>query len=202
VDIKATPKRGTVRDNILRTALHLFTTRGYFNTSVHDIQGQAGVSIGSIYNHFGGKEGIARALYVDLVERMNAFVDVAFEADPDTHNRCKALVRGLFELTESDPETVNFVLNAKHKEFLPEEPPICSSEPFVRMREILHGGIEAGEIKSMDPMVVASCVYGPALRMISLRLDGLIDEPLPSFTDAIWEASWRAVNNKELEQIA
>ena len=199
MDIKATETGGTVRNNIMRTALKLFTTRGYFNSSVHDIQGEAGVSIGSIYNHFGGKEGIAKALYVDLIARLNAFVDVALEGNLDTHARCKAIVRGLFELTESNPETISFVLNAKHKEFLPEEPPICSSKPFVRMRELLHDGMKAGEIKAMDLMVAASCAYGPALRMISLRLDGLIDEPLPSFTNTVWESSWRSVCNDQVE---
>lgn len=32
------------------------------NTSIHDIQMDAGVSIGSIFNYFGGTEGIAKAL--------------------------------------------------------------------------------------------------------------------------------------------
>ena len=48
-----------MRQYILDTALRLSTRDGYFDTSVHDVQRVAGVSIGSIYNHFGGKEGIA-----------------------------------------------------------------------------------------------------------------------------------------------
>lgn len=200
MDIKRTPRTRTVRDDILGAALHLFTTRGYFNTSVQDIQADAAVSIGSIYNHFGGKEGVARALYVDIVGRMNELVDVAIEGNTGTSERCTALVKTLFELTESDPETMRFVLNAKHQEFLPDERPICSSEPFVRMRDLLQQGMDNGEIRSMDLMVAAACVYGPALRMISLRLDGLIKQPLPSLADAICETSWRSVRDDSLER--
>jgi AcrR family transcriptional regulator len=173
----------------------LFTQGGYFNTSVHDIQRTAHVSIGSIYNHFGGKEGIAKALYADLLERMDAFVAAATEGCTDTYSRCRALIRGLFELSEADPEMISFVLNAKHREFLPDEPPICSSEPFVRMRSLIQQGMHVGDVRPMDLMVAASCAYGPALRMISLRLDGLIDEPLPIYADNVWESAWRSIRN-------
>lgn len=192
---KASPERRGVRDIILETALHLFTSRGYFNTSVHDIQAMAGVSIGSIYNHFGGKEGVARALYTELLERVNALVDAAVDAGPDAPSRWRELVHRLFELTERDPRMMGFVLNARHREFLPDEPPICSSEPFTRMRDIIRDGMDAGELRAMDPMVAASCAFGPALRMISLRLDGLVEQPLPDYTDAVCAATWRAIED-------
>lgn len=182
-----------IRDRILRTALHLFTERGYFNTSVHDIQRDAAVSIGSIYNHFGGKEGVAKALYIELVEYMNTFVAQAANLHNDTYGRCRAVVAGLFQLTEDDPEMIGFVLNARHREFLPDEPPICSSEPFVQMREFVLQGMQTGEVRRMDPMIAASVAYGAALRMISLRLDGIVSTPLPELTDSVWEASWQAI---------
>lgn len=160
---------------------------------MHDIQGEAGVSIGSIYNHFGGKEGIARALYDQLRDRMAVLVDEAVVANQDTFGRGRALVRRLFELTEDDPEVIDFVLNARHREFLPEEPPICSSAPFVRMRDVVREGMDHGEIRSMDPLVASSCAYGPALRMISMRLDGLIKKPLPPYVDVVWDAAWRSI---------
>ncbi|MCK5647871.1 MAG: TetR/AcrR family transcriptional regulator, partial [Gammaproteobacteria bacterium] len=60
---------------ILTAALDLFVDNGYHNVSVHDVQKQANVSIGSIYNHFGGKEGIAKALYKHLLNEMNEMID-------------------------------------------------------------------------------------------------------------------------------
>ncbi|MES9894081.1 MAG: TetR/AcrR family transcriptional regulator, partial [Candidatus Thiodiazotropha endolucinida] len=56
---KITPANAPVDCRILSTALDLFVERGFHNVSIHDIQKQANVSIGSIYNHFGGKEGVA-----------------------------------------------------------------------------------------------------------------------------------------------
>ena len=67
-------KRQNTKDRqgtILSVALKLFTERGYFNTSVHDIQKQAKVSIGSIYHHFGNKEAIAKAIFTHIESSMN-----------------------------------------------------------------------------------------------------------------------------------
>ena len=59
---------------VMQAAIHLFTKQGYFNTSVPDIVRESGVSTGSIYHHFGDKEGIAKTLFKMLVARMeNAF---------------------------------------------------------------------------------------------------------------------------------
>ena len=191
------PKTSTspLRAQILDASLHLFSGKGYFNTSIHDIQQTADVSMGTIYNHFAGKEAIARALYDDLLLRMDAMVDDAVSTNPDSYSQARHIVASLFSLTEAEPETVSFILNARHREFLFDEPGICSSRPFAKMRDIILSGIERGEVRQLDPWVAASMAFGPALRMISLRLDGMIPTPLPEVLDALWEASWSALKN-------
>ena len=49
----------------MKTALRLFTLQGYSATTIEDIKLQSEVSVGVIYHHFGSKEGIAGALYVE-----------------------------------------------------------------------------------------------------------------------------------------
>src|SRR5438067_10900122 len=56
------------RQVILDAALGLFTTRGLRATSVEDIRSASGASNGSLYHHFGSKEGIAAALYAAAIE--------------------------------------------------------------------------------------------------------------------------------------
>ncbi|MGA7980372.1 MAG: TetR/AcrR family transcriptional regulator [Chromatiaceae bacterium] len=182
-----------MRGHILDTALRLFTRYGYFNTSIHDIQRDAGISIGSIYNHFGGKEGVAKALYHELLERMAALVDEVTALNDTAYGRGRAAVMYLFELTEQDPVSMRFILDAKHREFLPDEPPICSAKPFVKLRDIVSQGVAAGEIRDMDPWVASAVTFGPALRMIGLRLDGVLPCSLDEYADSVWESAWLAV---------
>ncbi|CAM4446516.1 TetR/AcrR family transcriptional regulator [Paenibacillus tarimensis] len=55
------------RQMILNTAARVFAERGYHNTSVKDIVGEAGVSVGSFYFYFKGKEELFVELYKSIV---------------------------------------------------------------------------------------------------------------------------------------
>jgi AcrR family transcriptional regulator len=51
------------RDAVLREAERLFMERGYADTTVAAIAGEAGVSVETVYKAFGGKAGLVRAIY-------------------------------------------------------------------------------------------------------------------------------------------
>ncbi len=177
---------------ILHAALALFVARGFHNVSVHDIQRRAGVSIGSIYNHFGGKEGIARALYEQVLQQMEALVTEAL-AGGDLRAAHRALVARLFEWTETRPDLMAYVFQARHREFLPDTPPICSAAPFRRLRDRVAQAMARGELRRGDPWVVTSTLFGNAIRLVQLRLDGLVDTPLPARAEETVALAWRAV---------
>lgn len=184
---------GQIREKIIAAALQLFTQRGYFNTSMPDMARTAQVSVGSIYHHFKDKEDVARALYLGLMEGLqDELTRIALE-NATAHDRCRAVMAMLLDLTESNREAMDFMLYAKHREFLPTELPVCSSRPFETMREFVRDGMERGEIRQMDVMVATSCLFGGAIRLITARLDGVLAEPLPDRLDAVWECAWRGV---------
>lgn len=181
------------REVILDTALYLFTKHGYFNTSVHDIQKQAKVSIGSIYHHFNNKEAIAKALFDSLAQKMtDAFTNI-IQIHQTAHDRCKAVVSYLFEITEKEPSAMQYMLYAKHREFMPKEKPVCSSKPFEMMKHMVIEGMESGEIREMDPNIAATSVFGGPIRLIYLRLDKVLKEDLTCCLDESWNCSWKAV---------
>lgn len=187
------PHAGSRHIQTLRVALRLFVKNGFFNTSIQELCSQAEVSIGFFYNHFSDKEGIARELYRHLLARMNVLLDDIEERHMGNRDRCEAVLRMLFGLAEAEPEAMGFVVNARHREFLPEEPAICSASAFARMRGFVFAGITEGEIREMEPMVAASLMYGSAIRMICLRLDGLVDTPIEPLFDALWAGVWRSL---------
>ncbi|MDY0191168.1 MAG: TetR/AcrR family transcriptional regulator [Desulfuromonas sp.] len=182
-----------LREIILSTALHLFTAKGYFNTSVHDIKRQAGISIGAVYHHFKSKEDIAKAIYEHLLELMTNSMDQIVQNNPTTQARCKAVMAHLFDMTETHPDEMSFMLHAKHKEFMPSAIPICSSRPLTMMREMVAQGIADGEIRDMEITLATTCLFGGMFRMINLRLDGVIQTPLPDQLEALWECGWTGV---------
>jgi len=184
---------GDTQEQILSATLSLFTEQGYFNTSVHDIARESAVSIGSIYHHFKDKEGVARALYNDTLERMTSELANIKNNHNSAHDRCHAVIELLFTITEHEPDIMEFMLYSKHREFLPNERPVCSSRPFEIMREFVQDGMNSGEIQNMDLMVASTCLFGGAIRMITSSMDGLLKRSLSSYLDEMWICSWRAV---------
>jgi len=185
------------RDRVLATALRLFTRKGYFSTSMRDITRESAVSTGSVYHYFKDKEGVAAALYQSMIERMRDALQQIDSEHGTAHDRCRAIIALLFRLTEEEPEVMHYMLYTRHVEFLPQERPVCSSEPFELMRAMVQAGIEAGEIEAMDVLVASTCLFGGAIRMITSRLDGIVDKPLDEYLDEVWACSWRAVASGE-----
>lgn len=181
------------RQRVLDAALVLFSERGYFNTAVPDLVERSGVSTGSIYHHFGDKQGVARALYTHLLEGMDASLAAVCAQYATAHDQARGVIALLFEQAEREPLATAFMLSTRHREFMPEEPPICSSQPFNRMRDILAQGMGRGEVRQGDALVLAAALFGGPLRLIQLRLDRILPGPLSGYLDEAWDAAWRSV---------
>ncbi len=54
------------RQQIVAKSLQLFSVKGYFNTSISDILEATHITKGGLYGHFGSKEDIWKAVYVEV----------------------------------------------------------------------------------------------------------------------------------------
>ncbi len=166
---------------ILTAALTLFVANGYHKVSIHQIQKLASVSIGSIYNHFGGKDGIAKSLFDHIVNEIDELVDDVTNQFDSPLIQIKEIIRQLFGHTESHSNIIAFAFHAKHPEFLQEEALICKTAPFIKIRDIVEAAMEQDELRRTNTWVATSTIFGGMIRMIQLRLDGVIEEPLPEY---------------------
>lgn len=62
---RGTRTPSTARESLVAAARELFTQQGYEATSVVEITQRAGISVGSLYYHFGGKAEIFLAMHDD-----------------------------------------------------------------------------------------------------------------------------------------
>ncbi|MGE4579736.1 MAG: TetR/AcrR family transcriptional regulator [Desulfuromonadales bacterium] len=184
----------TTRSLILDTALGLFSRNGYFNTSVQDIRKEADISIGSIYHHFASKEAIAKAIHHDLLTQMEEAMRNILAAHTSAYERCRAAVALLFSMADSQPAAMEFILNARHRDFMSDGVPICSSSPFALMKQMVQEGMDNGEIAIMDPIVAVTSLFGGPMRMVYLYLDGLIQDKVSGYFEPVWQCSWKSVS--------
>jgi len=178
---------------VLTAALDLFVDKGYHNVSIHEVQKQAEVSIGSIYKHFGGKEGIAQALYKHILNEVDELIDAVIKDIHDPIEQLEEIIRQLFEHTETHRKIISFIFHSKHADYLADQPLICDAAPFVKIRFIVSQAIENGDIKDIDVSVATSIIFGGAIRMIQLRLDGAIEKPLINYIDLLMSSLWGGI---------
>ncbi len=190
---KNAPRGEGLRTQVLDTALLLFSRRGYFNTSIHDICREAGVSIGAVYHHFANKETLARALFGDMLAGMEAALGDILDRHATCHKRCDAIIAFLFATAGQSPDTMRYLLDARHHEFMPEAKPLGSSRPYALMRQCIEGGIRSGAVRPLDPQVAVEAAFGAALRLIQQHLDGVLEQPLPHYLAQTQECAWRAI---------
>lgn len=65
MDDRALSRGEATRDEIVGASHELFLKHGYHGTSVRQIAGAAGITLGAIYNHFSGKEEIFQAVFLE-----------------------------------------------------------------------------------------------------------------------------------------
>jgi AcrR family transcriptional regulator len=190
---KATDRQGAAQQEILDACLRLFSARGYFSTSMQDIRQEAGVSIGAIYHYFKNKEEIAAALYDSLLEQITQRTAHYFTTEETFEAACRGLLSYFFVMAEERPEVLQFLLYARHREFLPDKMPICTARPFELVLEAGKRAMAGGEVRQMHPVVLATTVFGSPLRLILLKVDGVMTLPLADFFEESWACIWRAI---------
>ena len=102
---RAAPPRAAseeTRRQVLDTALGLFRERGFEETTMRDIAGRAGLSLGAAYYYFKSKEAIVGAYY-DYVQREHVTrAREAFAKERDLRGRLRAALHSKIDIMRED----------------------------------------------------------------------------------------------------
>jgi TetR/AcrR family transcriptional regulator len=69
------PRSEAKRTRILETAMRHFAERGYHAARIEDIASELSIAKGSVFQHFGSKEGLFLAAYQKAVASFSAYLD-------------------------------------------------------------------------------------------------------------------------------
>lgn len=186
-----TKKTNTLlRQKIFRAAQKLFVEKGYHSTSIPDIVREAGVSTGAIYHHYSSKEELARELHETAVAEFLTRYEGEVRSQKSTYDKIRAYTGLMFRWTEKDPVMVQYLLYGRPKEILDKCLSVCSEEGLQGTMEIVDNGIQNGEIRPMTSYLAAASISGTIIRMLELRLDGIIEHPLIEFIEATANNIW------------
>lgn len=178
------------REAILEAALDAFAETG--TTAIADVRTRSGASVGSIYHHFGGKEGIEAALYVEILHRYQEGVLRSLDDGPDAQAGVEALVRHHLRWVERNPERARFLFGGGVARKL-------EGEEIKVLNQRLFAAIDAwveqqAGIRPMRREVFYAAVFGPAQELCRAWLAGR-SKSLRRIEGELAEAAWKAVRS-------
>lgn len=181
------------RQRVLRSARNLFVKNGFHNVSIPAIVRASGVSTGAIYSYFPTKEALARHIHEQAMGEFHRNFMLRLAGRTNSEEKLRAFAETVFETTESDPDLMEYLLFMRHGEFMQDTAPICFSEPFRRVQEIVKDGIANGEIAADDFFIAGIAYTGAILRAAELRLQCVLKTPLNEIADRLIAHAWASI---------
>ena len=178
---------------VLNCALRLFVEKGYHRVAIPHIVKASGVSTGAIYNLFGCKENLARVLHQQVLDDFQSAFIERLIGRQTAYDKLRAFAELVFEETDRDPLTMEYLLFMKHAEFMDDMAPICLTEPFRLIRQIVSDGMASGEIRQGNFFISAVTYTGAILRPAQLKLECVLDEPLSEMAEEFIANAWAAI---------
>lgn len=199
VEKSASGRRGTAtaerKQQIIAAALKCFTEKGYEKTTVADICRESGCSVGSLYHHFGNKEGVAGELFIHAIELLNADLLRRLQRCRTVASGVRMVVTQYSDWVTAHPDFAR-LLHSGDVEF--------TESAHLRLREIYRGHITAvfewfhpyvvaGLMRVLPPETYVPLISGPIRDYTRQWLSGRVQKEPAQVQGVFAEAAWNAV---------
>jgi TetR/AcrR family transcriptional regulator len=98
------------REDILRAAEIKFAEKGIYGTRVDDIAKEANINKRMLYEYFGNKEDLYRAVLVEVYSRLSKEEMTLLSEDIDCIEAVKKIIKLYFDFLKNNPTYVNLIL--------------------------------------------------------------------------------------------
>jgi AcrR family transcriptional regulator len=181
--MKATRKKASKKEFILKKAAQMFREKGFAATSMRDLAETVGIEAASLYNHIRSKNEMLESICFDVANRFTIFMDELESGNQGTIRKIETLLRfHIKQMIETFEEVIVCDREWKHLD-----------EPYLsnfhnqrrsyrkRFAAIIEEGISKNEIKKID---------APTAVLIMLHSVNGIES---------WHRSTAKINAKDLE---
>lgn len=183
------------KQQIIDAALKCFAEKGYERTTVADICRESACSVGSLYHHFGNKEGVAGELFIHAIELLNADLLSRLQRCRTVASGVRMVVTQYSDWVTAHPDYARF-LHSGDVEF--------TDSARSRLRELysshitavffwFHPYVAAGTMRALPPETYVPLISGPIRDYTRQWLSGRVQKEPAAVKGVFAEAAWNAV---------
>ncbi|MEU1014649.1 TetR/AcrR family transcriptional regulator [Streptomyces sp. NPDC005900] len=183
-------------ERLLDAALQVYAESGEQGVTVSALTRSSGVSLGSLYHHFGSVDGLMGALLLRWLDRLLGELAAAVERSRTARGGVRALVRTYLTFIQEHPDASR-LLHSSYADRLgmargrqlrdTQEARLSPLTAWVRLH------VASGEIADLDAPLVEALVMGPIVATARRRLSGIDDVDLDRAARVLPERIWRSL---------
>lgn len=179
------------RTAILGATLTLISERGFHNTPMSLIAKTSGVSAGTIYHYFSGKEELINELYKEIkLETIRAML-ASYAEDLSLNKRFLGMWASFVAYSLNHPTKSSFLEqfeNSPLVKHVVDEDIMQAVAPFFTF---FQQGVEEGLFKPLPPLVLFDLGFATAVSLVKRHIAGFIvldDALMQAAATACWDA--------------
>lgn len=191
-----TPLDASRREAILDAALECFLLNSVAGTTIDDVRLRSGASVGSIYHHFGSKEGLAAELYLNtLREYQDSFIE-ALVTSRSARAGVEGAVHRHLRWVAASPNRASYLFHCREPEVTAASDTAAkelNARFYGRAAEWLLKHVEQQRIRALPSGLYHALWMGPSLEFARQWLAGArrrasLSEAEAPLAHAAWDA--------------
>jgi AcrR family transcriptional regulator len=185
------------QDKVLTAALKLFSRH---ELTIERLSEASGVSIGSIYHHFGNLHGVSAALYQKAMADLLQTIILAVKSQSRARDKVLAQSRAYMEWTREKKAAARFIHASAYAPYMEqyEKDIRDAKQPLLQeLMALFEGHIRAGEMIALPLPLYEILLIGPLAELARRWLSGGSGLDLNAAAEHLPERIWRAVEPKE-----
>lgn len=184
------------KKDILDAALGCFAQHGYEATSIGQLCEASGASVGSIYHHFGNKQGVAAQLFLEGIRQVHQATLAALLSTRTAERGLASLIESYLGWVEKQPVYARFLLSYRHADFM-REVEIELREVNLRFRATIRDWakphMERGSLPRVEPELYSAILIAPAEVFARSWLDKRARTDMPTAQRTLTKAGVAAI---------
>jgi AcrR family transcriptional regulator len=184
------------KKEIILAALECFTETGMESAAIGDICRRAKASTGSLYHHFGSKEKLAAAVYLEGIAIYQAGFVETLESAGDARSGIFGVIAYHLEWVEKNPVWAKFIMRERHAPFMGENEDELSrlNMDFVKKAsEWFRRHIASGSIKRLTPGLYQAILMGPVQEYVKNLIMRGEEQDIRSVAEELGAAAWASL---------